>query len=470
VGKPRRFGFFRGCRRRRRSDAARHRVSAAVLSDVKIDVKVQTTNVLSAVVRLVQAMVSVGAANFHQPRADVGRPVAGRGCPQAVVGALAGLLSSAAVDVFASGPFLPAKDSEVVVRLRPAALTAAQRELRTLRSSLAAEPGDLPLAVEVARRLIARARAEADPRYLGQAEVALAPCWTNAAPPAQVLVLRATIRQSLHDFPAALADLDAALALDPRDVQAWLTKATVHTVRGEFDQARRAWVPLLRLTDPLTATTAAAAVASLTGEGARSLKLLGAALDRQAGAPIATRVWALTQLAETTARLGRTTDAERHFNAALALAPHDLYLLGAYADFLLDQRRPDEAATLVRDSSRIDGLLLRYAEAQQAGGHDVGPAVEELGLRFDNARARGDRVHLREEARFRLRLRHQPAAALELARANWLVQKEPADACLLLETARAAGDATVEGEVLAWAATNRLEDIHLQSRAVASRP
>jgi hypothetical protein len=44
------------------------------------------------------------------------------------------------------------------------------------------------------------------------------------------------------------------------------------------------------------------------------------------------------------------------------------------------------------------------------------------------------------------------------------VQKEPADARLLLESARAMNDVTVETQVLAWVTTNRLEDVHLRAR------
>jgi tetratricopeptide (TPR) repeat protein len=369
--------------------------------------------------------------------------------------------------------FVPADDAQVVVQLRPSGLSASERELRMLRASLAQNPTNLPLAADLARRLIQQARRESDPRYLGQAEVALAPWWHQAAPPVEALILRATIRQSLHDFTAALADLDAALKLDGRNIQAWLTQFTVHTVRGEYDSARRDCLPLLRLGDNLTATTAAATLASLTGDADRSLALLEAALARNAQAPAATRLWALTQLAETCDRRGRVADAGRHFQAALALSPQDPYLLGAYADFLLDQRRPAEAAALLRDFGRMDGLLLRLAEAHAAlpaESSALKSEVAELTARFANARDRGDRVHLREEARFHLRLLGQPAVALPLARENWGIQKEPADARLLLEAARQAKDRPAEDAVLAWAATNRLEDIHLQPRALASLP
>lgn len=429
-----------------------------------------STSVTRDVGRLSRAMASAGVvlslflrrvARVRSQRA-VGRPCA------VLVTAFA--FSRAILLGAGTEPYIPRHETEVVARLRPAGSTAVERGLRTLRSSLATDPTDLRLALDVAGRLVALARAEADPRHLGHAQTALGPWWDAASPPAPVLVLRATIRQSLHEFPAALTDLDAAISADPRDARAWLTKATVHTVRGEFDAARRACVPLLRLADRLTATTAAATVASLTGDAAGSVRLLGAAVDEAPDAPAATRVWALTQLAETEARLGHAAASERRFRQALALAPRDPYLLGAFADLLLDEHRPDEAAALLAGAMRIDALLLRQAEAQRLGAGSPDATIEMLTASFAAARARGDDVHRREEARFRLRSMREPAAALALARANWLVQKEPADARILLESARAARDPATEREVLAWVAACRLEDIHLSPGSVASAP
>jgi hypothetical protein len=51
---------------------------------------------------------------------------------------------------------------------------------------------------------------------------------------------------------------------------------------------------------------------------------------------------------------------------------------------------------------------------------------------------RGDRVHIREEARFTLHLLNDPKTALKFAEENWQVQKEPADIRILLESALAA--------------------------------
>src|SRR5206468_962153 len=183
-------------------------------------------------------------------------------------------------------------------------------------------------ATHFARRAIEAGRDRGDPRFLGQAQAALAPWWNAARPPREVLVLRATIRQSLHDFPSALADLDRVIETSPADAQARLTRASVLTVLGRYDAALR-----------------------------------------------------------------------------------DAYLRGAYADCLIDHGRPREAAALVARDVSNDALLLRLALAEakfaDANADEQGLLREhraELAERFAAARARGDVVHRREEARFALHL------------------------------------------------------------------
>jgi predicted Zn-dependent protease len=359
-------------------------------------------------------------------------------------------------------PYTPASGAEVVEVL-PRRADPLQRELRSLRAGLAARPRDLALATALARRYIGAARSEADPRYLGYAQAALAPWWRLPAPPAEVRLLRATVLQSTHQFAAALADLDALVAADPANAQAWLTRATVLTVQGDYPAASASCARAAGLADALVGVTCLSGVAGVTGRAAQSERLLELTLRRSAAAP-ALRCWALTLLAEMATRRGDAAAAEARYRGALALDPRDSYLLGAYADFLLDQRRPAEVLKLLRGQGRVDALLLRQALALQQGAgtpQALAAAAAELGARFDAAALRGDTVHQREQARFELHLRRDGAAALALARRNWALQKEPADTRIYLEAALAARDAAAAAPVLQWIAANGVEDVAL---------
>jgi hypothetical protein len=375
---------------------------------------------------------------------------------------LAGVFSACAA------PYLPADDAQVLERL-PTAGNQALRELRRLHADLARNPGDLALAIRVATQDIEAARAESDPRYNGYAEAALGPWIALASPPNAVLLLRATLRQSTHDFRGALEDLDRVISADPRNLQARLTRATVLQVEGEYADALKNCFSLALFADNLVTTTCIASVNSLNGHAQASREALQDASDR-AGADESPhlRLWALTILAEIDARAGDGVAAERHFRQALALGLRDGYLLGAYADFLLDAGRPQEVLALLENESRIDALLLRLALAEQMLGIGaLSQHILELGERFRMNRLRGDTSHQREEARFTLHLLKRVPEALRLAEANWSVQHEPWDARTLLEAALASGDSIAARPVLEWLRTSRLED--KQIRRLAAR-
>ena len=360
-------------------------------------------------------------------------------------------------------PFVPAEDGQVLEKLPGGRSTARSRELVGLRQSLEERPDDLELALALARRNIEESRSTSDPRFLGHAEAALAPWWNLPSPPPEVLLLRATIRQSTHDFEGALQDLDAALRLAPRDPQAWLTRSVVMTVRGDYAGARASCAPLSALTDDLVVRVCNAGVESVTGDAAGASARLSASLDT-ASAPgsrvsPAEREWALSTLGEIAARLGDRAAAERHFDAALSLDASDLYALAAWADLLLDEGRAAEVSARLAGRESSDGLLLRLAIAEAVARLPPAKAhADTLRARFDASRARGDTVHRREEARFALTIERDARRALALARANWEVQKEPWDVRVYLDAALAAGDREAASSVLSWLEVSRLED------------
>ena len=363
----------------------------------------------------------------------------------------------------AAAPFVPTDPKEVLERLPENPGDPFTRELRQMRRELARDPHNLQLATRVARRCIERARAEADPRYLGYAQAALAPWW-NQASPASVLVLRATLRQSLHDFSSALADLSLALKIQPDNPQAWLTRATIQQVRGEFAEALRSCQPLGRLAGELVATACWAGAASMNGEAEASYERLREALARQRVAAPGLRLWVLTALAEMAQRQGKSRLAEAHYKEALALGVADAYLKAAYADFLLDEGRHVVVVALLKSEIRADGLLLRLTLAEQAlQAPGAREHVEDLNARFSASRMRGDSLHRREEARFTLHLLKQPREALRLAKENWAVQREPWDARIYLEAALAARNPGAARPVLDWLRENRVQDVKLAS-------
>lgn len=360
-------------------------------------------------------------------------------------------------------PFIPGSGKQVLEYL-PSRSDPAQREFAQLRKRLSKEPGNPVIASELAQAYINAARNDGDPRYLGYAQAVLKPWWSLPNPPVNVLVLRATIRQSTHQFPEALLDLNSVLKLDRDNAQAWLTRATVLQVQGQFAQAKASCMRLYPLAPELITLTCLHNVGSLNGDAANSYASLGTAYkkyEKSADSDAATKIWVMTLLAEMAARLGDVKAAEAWYQTALALASPDSYLLGSYADFLLDQQRPAEVVKLLKDKTRVDALLLRYALALQSQKSTLADAqINLLDQRFEAAMLRGDTVHQREQARYELHLKKRPAIALKLAQLNWAIQKETADLRILLEAA-AVHEPEAASQALAWLNQNKLQDMTL---------
>jgi tetratricopeptide (TPR) repeat protein len=356
-------------------------------------------------------------------------------------------------------PYVPAADSDVLERLPLGATDPREREQEALRRQVAAHPDDLRAAVALARLDIELSRARSDPRFLSYAQAALGAYWDLPSPPPEVLVLRATIRQSVHDFDRALADLDRVVALAPGDAQAWITRSVVLSVEGRYDEARASCQPLARLAPPLVFTVCETSIDAVTGGAGPAYARLAGILSGGRGLSPAENEWAVSTLGEIAQRRGDDAAAEARFKEALALDPGDPYVVSALADLYLDLGRPAEAEALVHGKTENDNLLLRLALADaRTHAPDARDHARLLRERFDASHLRGDTVHRREEARFVLALEDDPAAALALARANWGVQKEPWDARVLLEAALDAKEPAAAAPVLAFLDAHHLED------------
>jgi tetratricopeptide (TPR) repeat protein len=379
--------------------------------------------------------------------------------------ALLGWFMLSLPDRAASEPYRPTDDTQVLERLTFKATDPVARELTTLRSNVRQTPRNLESALRLATRYIEQGRSEGDPRFLGQAQAVLSPWWNEPSPPPAALLLRATIRQNVHEFDQALADLDQVLALQPTNAQAWLTKAAILQVQARYDEARRACQRLARLAASHVLLGCLADIAGMTGQSAKSRELLRAGLS-DPGLAGRERIWIATILAETSMRIGAIREAEQYFAEAFKVGIKDQYLLGAYADFLLDHGRYHEAVSLVQHETKADGLLLRLAIAEQALDLPVSKRhVSELAGRFAANRERGTATHVREEARFTLILQQDAHRALPLAQANWSVQREPADARILLESALAGKNRAAAQPAIDWLKANHVEDFRLQQLA-----
>jgi hypothetical protein len=180
--------------------------------------------------------------------------------------------------------------------------------------------------------------------------------------------------------------------------------------------------------------------------------------------PPATQAWLRTSLAELEQRAGHADAAERQFRSALALDA-DPYTRMAYADLLIDTRRPAQALGLLKGEVRSDAVLLRLAiagkQAQSPGAQADALEMRER-IALANERPDAKIFHGREQALFALAIEGDARRALALAQGNVTQQREPLDLLVLARAARASGDAAAIAEAGAIARQMGLVDQRLK--------
>ena len=373
-----------------------------------------------------------------------------RGTRGRLLATVLGLALSGAV---AAAPHTPRSDAEILAEVPPGTAHVAAPALNLTRNRL-------DVALPLAQFYITRSRATGDLRFLGYAEATLAP-WLNSSPvlPA-VLVLHATILQSRHSFDASLKELDRALATQPDNPQAWLTRATVLRVSGRYDEALASCAHLEKLADAAVTTLCKESLRSLTGHLESAYTTVASLPSRSL--PDEVRAWRYSELGEMAERLGRDTEAEHWFSEGLQYAGDDFYTRTAYADLLLRQGRDADTLRLLGDYRSMEPMLLRVAIAEKHT--DDSQAIKTdtfLSNAFAVEEQRGDAVHRREQARFLLDVERHPAQALAAAQENWRVQREPDDVLILLRAAQAAHRPDIAAPALEFLRRERLQDTRL---------
>ena len=347
-----------------------------------------------------------------------------------------------------AAPINPTRDDQVIEVL-PAAAGGARSEERRQREQLAKTPRDLGLALVVARRDLARAHQLGDPRFAGTAIAAIDGWRNDPDAPADVMLMRATLQQYLHEFDAAAATLQRLLARPGATrPQAWLTLATVRRVQGRYADSDLACRQVAGAGAALHATACLAENAALRGQFEPARAALNGLLATPR-MPGDTRGWLLTTLAELEQRAGRPDAADAAFRAALLADPDD-YTRLAYADFLVERHRAAQALAMLKDLPRSDAVLLRLAIAgAQARAPGAAADIAEMRERIAMANERPDakRLHGREQAMFALWVDGAAERALELARGNVALQREPLDLLVFAQAAHRSGQARARDEV-----------------------
>lgn len=299
-----------------------------------------------------------------------------------------------------AAPSTPDTDAAVLEVLPLQWSSGATADIRRLRAAWQANPDDQANLTALVRAYMEVGREQADPRYYGYAEAVLQPWWTAANPPADILLLRATLRQHAHAYEAAVQDLQQLVQQHPNQPQGWLTLAVVESERGEYAEAKKSCAALAVHASTWYASLCYSQVLSVSGDADKAYRLQATLLPTLTQAQTELRQWILTMQGETALRLGKTREAGQHFEAALAEPRTDHYLLRVYSDYLLSQQRPLEVIKLLQDKGSDDALLLRLAIASRDAGQtaETRRYQQQLEARYAAIRLRGSVVDAKDEA------------------------------------------------------------------------
>jgi len=300
--------------------------------------------------------------------------------------------------------------------------TALQSGLERARANARARSSDPTAWVQLGRAWLRVARETGDAGFTLHADACAGVALEHDAEHAGALGIRQAVLMTSHEFARAREIAARVLSRSPDDLSAWLTASDAALELGDIDAAVRAAQRALDLEPGLASYSRAAYGSWLHGDVPRAIELMRLAIDA-AGSPEdrEPRAWALTQAALLFWHRGDYAGAAAGFELAREVRPrHAPALVGlaqvAAANGELTRARDLYASALelhpdVDTAARLGDVLTRLNDA---GAEAAYRRAEALGRSDRRALSLYYSAHERE-----------PAAALELARAEFAVRPDP---------------------------------------------
>jgi hypothetical protein len=360
--------------------------------------------------------------------------------------AVFGVNAEAAVRVYR-----PTEPSQVVLQLGS---SSNEQRLAQLRSASSEAPGDVDALLRYVDALIEAGARSGNERYYGYAEQAVGAVPDQSSP--AITLRRARLLQHRHEFRDAERLLGQILEANWRDREARLMRAQVRLHLHEPQSTLKDCAALTPFVDMLTSATCVAQAHAALGDLQRAYELILRALQAEQG-EAATRSWSAGVAAEFAVRLGDSSAASQWYRESFKLDPDSHYARITYADWLLSTGSFEEALQV----SRRGASLADRARSVLAARDPRSIESRRLQLAWQEAAARGERAHLRDQARFELTLLHDARKAHATALANFNEHNEADDALILAATAAATHDRAAAQAIEAWRHQYRYQDARL---------
>jgi tetratricopeptide (TPR) repeat protein len=220
--------------------------------------------------------------------------------------------------------------------------------------------------------LARRARETSDPSFYAQGETALQKSFEIAPDNFAGKRIQVWLLLGKHEFSAALVEAKVLNRKMPDDVTVYgfLTDANVEL--GNYSEAEDAanWMLKLRPANS-AALPRAAYLRELFGDIDGAMELMNMAFQSNPPNQVEDGAWLLTQMAHLNFASGNLETAEKQLQQALAMFPGYHYALGNLAKVRIQQRRYEEAVTLLeqryQQAPHAENLF-ELAEALQLSG------------------------------------------------------------------------------------------------------
>lgn len=346
------------------------------------------------------------------------------------------LLATLHLSALAATPLRPQSDGEVIEVLPVVTRSRPQA------GAFVGKPADSRDAISASRQAISVARQTGDNRYWGRAQAALAPWWDRADAPVELAVLQATVQQGRHEFEASRKVLVAALSRQPGHAQGWLNLAALERLSARYNESLAACREVARTGQGLYAQACELETRSMQGQHELAIRGFAQLLTQVSDAD--QQSWLLSLQAEARERAGQDAAAQAAYEKSLARQP-DLYTSIALSDLLLRTGNNTKALAVLAPLPQTDAVVLRRGVAwRRLGDTRWQEALATFKERVADLKRRGDDpgLHGRELAMSALWLEGDAAGALALARKNLVLQREPVDWWLALQSAQAAANSS----------------------------
>jgi tetratricopeptide (TPR) repeat protein len=194
------------------------------------------------------------------------------------------MVLSMATPLAAQERFLPAA-SAVVLPASVHAQGGRQSQLRALDQARKAQPQNLDAALAYGRAVFTLGLNEGDLRWYGSAKAALGPWWQATDLPADGFFLRGLVKQGFHDFQGGLADINRAIALEPRRAEFWSWRFALNLLQADMAMARQDTEEIARLFGAEESDVYRAILLYRTGHPLPAVQMLTRAIALEAFAP-----------------------------------------------------------------------------------------------------------------------------------------------------------------------------------------